>query len=248
MDRKSIEEKDQLLIKKFRHIIHSKEKTTAAKKPVWKTTPVWLVVFCVGIIVTGWLVFKEGSTVPYQSTDAVIEDTSDKNTELTISPEKTTVKNPENPSSRVPEQPIQPKNTGLSEAHVNPVPPTPEAVETQADKKNLPPGILISEMVVCSRVEKRQYVLPKTIFSMGEGISPVVWMVVMADHPPLTLTHVYYVNGQEYCKVPLKIAYPRTRTWSHVTLNLKKHLGAWRVDVMTDTGETLDSVEFSVVP
>jgi hypothetical protein len=72
-------------------------------------------------------------------------------------------------------------------------------------------------------------------------------MDVRSKKQPFTLSHVYYANGQRYCEVPLKVNYPRTRTWSNVVLNKPEHVGQWRVDVVTENGEILDQIDFSVV-
>ncbi len=108
-------------------------------------------------------------------------------------------------------------------------------------------GIQIHEIVSCSSVSQKQYVSAKTIFSLKEESTPVVWMTVLADNPPFTLTHVYYVNGRRYCEVPLNIRYHRMRTWSNVTLNHPDHAGKWRVEVIAENGEKLKHIEFTVV-
>ena len=75
----------------------------------------------------------------------------------------------------------------------------------------------------------------------------MVWMKVLSKKPPFTLTHVYYLNGQKYCEVPLAIRYHRMRTWSSVSLRSPDHIGKWRVDVIAENGTTLDQIAFTVV-
>jgi hypothetical protein len=62
------------------------------------------------------------------------------------------------------------------------------------------------------------------------------------------LTHVYSLNGNHYCDVPLQIPYPHMRTWSKITIDRDVHIGQWRVEVIAENGENLDQIEFTVVP
>lgn len=110
-----------------------------------------------------------------------------------------------------------------------------------------PLNIQIHKIVSCGSVIDRQYVSPKSRFSLKEDPTPVVWMTVLSDNPPFTLTHVYYMNDRKYCEVPLSIRYPHMRTWSSVTLNHPEHEGEWRVEVITGSGVKLDQIEFTVV-
>jgi hypothetical protein len=122
--------------------------------------------------------------------------------------------------------------------------PQPADSETVA----APPGVRIAKIVACSGVSERQYVSPKDTFSLSEDIKPVVWMNVLSEKQPFVLKHVYYVNDRKYVEVPLNIRYPRNRTWSHITLSHQGQIGDWRVDVVNESGEKLDQVQFSVVP
>jgi len=122
---------------------------------------------------------------------------------------------------------------------------TDPSKETQVTDRPL--NIQIHKIVSCGSVIDRQYVSPKTRFSLKEDPTPVVWMTVLSDNPPFTLTHVYYMNDRKYCEVPLSIRYPHMRTWSSVTLNHPDHAGEWRVEVITGSGVKLDQIEFTVV-
>jgi hypothetical protein len=124
-----------------------------------------------------------------------------------------------------------------------------EMSETVAAEPPRPAAaIQIEEIVSCSSVSKRRYVAPRTVFSLKKSPKPFVWMNVLSEKQPFTLTHVYYLNGRKYCAVPLEIRHPRMRTWSNVTLRSRKHSGKWRVAVMTGDGRKLEEVEFTVVP
>ena len=108
--------------------------------------------------------------------------------------------------------------------------------------------IRIGQSLSCRGVRAHQCRQPQSRFALHEHNQPHVWMVVYSQTVPHTLTHVYYHEGQQYCEVPLDIVHPRTRTWSRVTLNRPTHLGAWRVEIVTEGGEVLDRVAFRVSP
>ncbi len=123
----------------------------------------------------------------------------------------------------------------------------PEESANQNVQGDMPSKIRIEEIISCSSVNNKQYSRPKIKFSLAQDNTPMIWMKVISENPPFTLTHVYYFNGQKYYEVPLAIRYHRMRTWSSVTLRSPDHIGKWHVDVITDNGEKLDQIEFMVV-
>ena len=244
MDREKIEERDQLLVNKFREIVRNKERTPGNKRHVWQIYKFWLPVFCAGLIMAGLTIFREQPTTIGSNNSGPRSRDTFENSKAPVLQKST----------------YQPEIKALSR-ETTPKPPevllsTDRLAETIAKAPSkpaeqssiIPSSIQISEIVSCSSVSKRQYVSPKKIFSLKEESTPVVWMTVLSDKPFFTLTHVYYVNGNRYCEVPLKIRYRRMRTWSNVTLNSMNHYGKWRVEVITDSGEKLDQIEFTVVP
>lgn len=124
------------------------------------------------------------------------------------------------------------------------VPPKPEPVPVSVSG----PSINIAKLVPCAGVQDRQFVSPQTVFSLKKVSKPVVWMTVLTDKPPFTLTHVYYHNDKKYCEVPLEIKYPRMRTWSRLTLTQDYQTGRYRVEVVTNEGKVLAETEYTVVP
>lgn len=275
MDREKIEEKDQHLTNRLREIIHNKERPPDPKRHVWQPYRFWLPVLCTGVILAGLMIlmiFREqpatmvsshsappsGDTVE-KSEAPVLEKPTDQVpaadakdvAPAAAAPQKASLLSSKEtapagtralsrePAPKAPEVPL---NTD------RPTKPIPTAQTAPAQRSRLSSTIRISEIVSCSRVRKRQCVSPRTIFSLKKSRTPVVWMNVLSDKPPLTLIHVYYVNGRRYCAVPLEIRHRRMRTWSTVTLKSRKHCGKWRVDVMTGNGEKLGQIEFTVVP
>lgn len=231
MKREEIENRDQELTKKFRTIIHNKKK---------KNTPVnfpfgWMVLFLF-LVLSSVIFFKQKPDPPFP------EDAKPQS-----KPQSVTV-----PA----EQPQPILNLATSETKspsdsdlITPVlEPNPSAATSdQNGQSNMPPGIRIEEIISCASVTNKQYRRPKTRFSLAQDAAPKIWMEVVSQNPPFTLTHVYYCNGQKYCEVPLAIRYPRMRTWSSVTLGSADHIGNWRVEVIDGSGAILDQIEFAVV-
>ncbi|MDY0221825.1 MAG: DUF2914 domain-containing protein [Desulfobacterium sp.] len=123
----------------------------------------------------------------------------------------------------------------------------PEEFSSQKEQGDMPSGIRIEEIISCSSVSNKQYNRPKNKFSLAQDATPTIWMNVISEDPPFTLTHVYYCNGRKYYEVPLEIKHHRMRTWSTITLRSRKHIGKWRVEVIDDNGTKLDQIEFTVV-
>lgn len=108
--------------------------------------------------------------------------------------------------------------------------------------------IRVAKTLTCVGIDARQCVGVQSVFSLAEHPQPHVWMTVFSDTLPYVLKHVYYHDGEKYCEVALNIAYPRTRTWSNVTLQDPQHVGDWRVEVVTPDGIVLEQIAFQVVP
>lgn len=108
--------------------------------------------------------------------------------------------------------------------------------------------IKLASVVACKGVRNRQYLDETNVFHISETAHPYIWMEVKSEKQPFVLKHVYYFNGEKYCDVPLKIRYPRMRTWSYVTLKNPDHIGRWQVKVTGEDGEVLKQISFEVMP
>lgn len=251
MKREEIENKDQELIKKFRTIIHNKE-----KKPAPKTFPFGLIFLFTALIISSMLLLKQQpaslfSKATKTSSRALLVPVS---AEQPASNEATVgIKAlPDAPKVLVPLQKMVARETGLKSSDSvlsNPVLEQNSLVEfsNQRLQGEIPLGIRIEEIISCSSVKNKQYSRSKIKFSLTQDASPKIWMKVVSENPPFTLTHVYYLNKRKYCEVPLSIRYNRMRTWSSVSLRSPDHIGKWRVEVIADNGAKLDQVEFTVV-
>lgn len=246
-NRDKIEERDLHLIEKFRSIVKSKE-NEPVRKPARQTWKFWLLLVCAGVIVAGSMVFRKQPAPPVP---------------ILSEPPATLVEQEKTPPIREADQTgkqpavrkMEPKSiAGPLNSVAPPLIKPNRSAETSAPMPSTPIeqgsarlDIQISEIVSCSSVSKRQYVAAKTIFSLKKESNSMVWMTVLSDNPPFTLTHVYYVNGRKYCSIPLKIRFPRMRTWSSITLNSQDQIGKWRVEVVTGNGEKIAQLEFTIV-
>ncbi len=255
MKREEIENKDKELIKKFRTIIHNREKKTE-KKSTPKRFPFGLI-FLFTILIISSLLFLKGqppilsSKEPKTSSRVELVPVPAKHPALSARTEKITASS-DTPKVPPPTQKVVDRETvpKLSDSVLgNPIleQNSPEKFSNQKVQGDIPSGIRVEEIISCSSVKNRQYSRPKIEFSLAQDATPKIWMKVISENPPFTLTHVYYCNGRKYCEVPLAIRYHRMRTWSSVTLRPPEHIGKWRVEVIDDSGAKLDQIEFTVV-
>lgn len=242
MNREKIEERDQRLIRKFREIVKNKEKKPREKEPVRLTRKLWLPLVFTGLVLVGLLVSREQpATMVLNNSNPASGNAFENNAppgvgKIIVQPEKEEVSRE---MAEKPSEALLDTDPSAGSKATLPVIPT-EQPRTSS-------RVQVYEIVSCSSVSKKQYVSPRTIFSLKDEPTPVIWMTVLSDNPPFTLTHVYYINGQKYCEVPLKIRYRRMRTWSNVAVTHLNHVGRWRVEVVTDSGEKLAQTEFTVV-
>ena len=242
MKREEIENKDQELIKKFRTIIHNK-----GKRPASKNFPFGLIVLFTALIISSMLLLKQQPTI----LSSKVPKTSSR-VQLAPVPAKQPVSNVSTLEIKASSQKIVDRETVLKSYDSvlnNPILEQNSPVEfsSQRVQGDMPSGIRIEEIISCSSVNDKQYSRPKSKFSLGQDTTPKIWMRVISENPPFTLTHVYSFNGRKYCEVPLAIRYHQMRTWSSVTLRSPDHIGKWRVEVIDDSGAKLDQIEFAVV-
>ena len=263
MNREQIENKDRQLLEKVRATVKRNEPQPIQSESVGKRVKPWLSVLFIALIVAGLWMFRQQSATTVSSgpvpaaPDAAQADTTPVDDRASATSAAADVQ-PHRPApDPVPTVPTVPAAIPLAPA---PHPPEatrqpamllktmlvdlPEVLETVAPSSS----VRIAEIVACRGVDQRQCVSPTTTFSLQETPTPVVWMNVLSDQQPFTLTHAYYLNGRKYCDVPLKIRYPRTRTWSNVTLAHPYQTGRWRVEVVDADGEKLSQIEFTVAP
>lgn len=247
MDRTSIEERDRNLLRAFRDKIAQKAEAAQDAPPAPRNNRGWIVMILTASIIIAVMVWTQrtGNT----SKSGVISPPPD----ATPSPPAVVITAPkmvqETRPTQYPTPP--PKGSGLITGS-GATPEIPAVSVTEIEKPRIPipaqVDSMISDLKTCRSVKARQCVSPTEVFSIQDRVKPMVWMTVLTKTPPFTLRHVYYLNGEKYCSVPLDIKNPRTRTWSQITVKQKKHLGAWRVDVVDENDHVLKQASFEVTP
>lgn len=119
-------------------------------------------------------------------------------------------------------------------------PPREKADQKQAQE------IYVRKSVVCPALDNRNPVDPRNVFVVGQDRAAISWTEIRASNLPTRITHVYYLNGEKYCEVSLAVKYPRTRTWSKISLIDENQVGSWEVVVMEETGNILKQMAFDV--
>jgi hypothetical protein len=104
----------------------------------------------------------------------------------------------------------------------------------------------LSRSLTCAGIKDRECLHSQSVFKLEANTVPHVWMEVHSEFVPYVLKHVYYHEGRKYCEVPLKITYPRMRTWSNITLKSPKYAGNWRVEIVSNSGRVLKEINFRV--
>lgn len=242
MNRHQIEGRDKDLIKKIRTIV--KEKNNA-KKSSWRLPALFLILAIAGFLAYMHPDGKAQRPVIQEENLDITSQNETASLQEVAAGQHPPRQETENPVRSLASRDSGENRTALQRATAvarMPLKPEPESAPN--------PDIQIARIETCKTVEKRQFVSPQQIFSLQDDSTPVVWMDVRSKKTPYTLRHVYYRNGNKYCEVPLKIKFPRMRTWSYVTLKDQNqaHMGRWRVEVITDGSEKLSQIEFEVIP
>jgi len=113
-----------------------------------------------------------------------------------------------------------------------------QAPEQQAQA---PKPYQVEKIALGTSVESKELVGEATEFDVSVG-RIYCWTKIIAQNVPATIKHVWYADGEKAAEVSLNIKYPSTRTWSSKAV----WAGKWRVEVVSETGETLTSTDFTV--
>jgi len=245
MSKKIVENRDQELVRKFRSVVHLKEQQRRKTRTVFWIAGALAAAMAVFGLFDGSL-FREPATV--MPPNAMVRGGSDTTADPALPGPAATggsSKSAEVAGSAAWSQAPLPETGGESR------PALPVKESRFKRPKQVIGEVQVGKIVACKRVEDRRFVSPQTEFSLRTDARPDIWiwMEVQTGQQalPCRVKHVYFHNGRRHMEVPLTIRLPRMRTWSHVTLNGPEHVGRWRVDVVTDAGEILSHVDFTVV-
>jgi cytoskeletal protein RodZ len=116
--------------------------------------------------------------------------------------------------------------------------PTPESLRGDLNLKAL-------KATVGSDVKDRIPVGVSNYFSWSTN-RVYVWSLIQCKHPPSSIRHIYYFQGEKVSDVHLNVQSSHWRTWSYISLSNKGYIGPWRVDITTAEGKLLRSLHFEV--
>ncbi|MCU0598430.1 MAG: DUF2914 domain-containing protein [Desulfobacterales bacterium] len=260
MDRQTVEEKDRDVVKKFRLVVEGKEKKKNREKSRLKL----LLGMALACSLAIWLFVDYA----WQHKPPVLNIEKTEKMDLSI---------PESSGDAFSAKPGQPEilQTGkadlLDDPPANTLPPdliSPKFPKKAKDfddaklvmleskkispkatqKKTITDAVKISKILPCREVMDKQCAATQNEFSVKRDGNVYVWMDVRSKQLPQKIRHIYFVNGRRYRSIPLSIKYPQMRTWSGISLNGAQDVGKWRVDVVSEQGQTLSHIEFRVVP
>ena len=103
------------------------------------------------------------------------------------------------------------------------------------------PAVKVEKIVIASGVENREPVGEAAAFGKSAG-KVFTWTKISAGTTPVTIKHVYYLDGKMVREIELKINASPYRVWSWKNVTP----GNWKVEVTDEAGAVLASAEFSV--
>lgn len=104
--------------------------------------------------------------------------------------------------------------------------------------------VAVEEMVFCTAVEERVPIGADTVF-LGTVGTVYCFTKLSSSEDSTTIAHVWYYNDQEMARVNLNVLAKSWRTWSSKTI-LEEWVGKWRVDVVSESMEVIESKGFEV--
>ncbi len=258
MDRQAVESKDRDVVKKFRSVVEEKERVKKQKKSRLKLIA-GLVIVCGAALSLFFDQFTLKNPQPVPEEKMAVVDSPHENDKApalssTGRAEETSII-AEAPEQQAPEDsgpalknPQFEKNAGDFQNTDMVMGDARKILSKSSPKKSLPDAVKIAKVVACRDVIDRRHVSPQEEFSVKRDGKVFVWMDVRSKQLPQKLRHIYFVNNRRYRTVSLPVQYPQMRTWSGVSLNGSRDVGKWRVDVVSEQGQTLSHIDFKVVP
>jgi len=73
-----------------------------------------------------------------------------------------------------------------------------------------------------------------------------VWSLIQCKHPPSSIRHIYFFQGEKLSDIHLNVQSSHWRTWSYMSLSNRRYIGPWRVDITSAEGKVLRSLHFEV--
>jgi hypothetical protein len=267
MDRQTIEDKDRDVVRKFRMVVEGKELQRRRQKDRLKLLAGVMAVCFLGL----WLIadFYSGRKPPAEFRKAAEIKNTIKGGRIAAIPLPETgqqvfssaqsgasEKYRPDPSKKLSSNDLLPavkspqylKNAKDIQESALVRPESKKITAKSSQKKPVSDGVQIAKILACREVEDKRCAMSQEQFSVKKDGKVYVWMDVWSKSIPHTLKHIYFVNGRRYRSIRLPVQYSQMRTWSGIALNGYQDVGKWRVDVVSEQGQTLSHIDFSVVP
>jgi hypothetical protein len=112
-----------------------------------------------------------------------------------------------------------------------------EQTETEPEVAVVETALTIESMAFCTGVEEREPVGEAAEFTSDVG-TLYFWSNVLNSGDETTVSHNWYLNGEEKASVELPARYPRNRVWSSKIIPAE-WTGEWKVEVVSESGDVL---------
>jgi hypothetical protein len=103
------------------------------------------------------------------------------------------------------------------------------------------PAIKVEKIAAAAGVENREPVGEAVTFDRSAG-KVFIWTRIASEVTPVTIKHVYYLNGKMVREIELKVNSSPYRVWSWKNVTP----GSWKVEVTDESGAVLAAAEFTV--
>ena len=120
------------------------------------------------------------------------------------------------------------------------VPPGAQAAPADAKAAPAQNAVKVEKIVVAAGVENREAAGEATTFGADVG-QVYCWTKLAVAEPPAKVKYVWSLDGKQVYEHPLDIK-SSGRWWA----SKKVQTGSWKVEVQSENGEGLGSVEFTV--
>lgn len=112
-----------------------------------------------------------------------------------------------------------------------------EQTEPEAETTETETALTIESMAFCTGVEEREPVGEAAEFT-SDVETLYFWSNVLNEGEETTVSHNWYLNGEEKASVELPAKYPRNRVWSSKIIPAE-WTGEWKVEVVSESGDVL---------
>jgi cytoskeletal protein RodZ len=168
----------------------------------------------------------------------------EKNTEVRESPKKYDEGIPPMPAPGE-SRPTEISNKAVPYPPVYDSSPVKELEDPGNYQKPLESELEVVEAAACSDLKGR------TPQGCGESFEwstdrVYIWNRIQCQNPPASIRHVYYFKGEKVNDIKLNVNSSYWRTWSYKTLSDEFYVGPWRVDITSEDGRLLKTVEFEI--